>query len=487
MRSVRFSQSHPLQIASVSAGEGWGRVGITLCPGKKQLGAMTGAWDRDLKLDVGAIAEWGAVSVVSLIEPHELQSLCVSGLGEAVADAHMGWFHLPIRDMSVPDAAFGAKWATVSNLLCAQLRSGFNVLVHCKGGLGRAGIVASRILVDVGLDPSAALAAVRRVRPGAVETAAQERYVLSLTPTASPVSAPNQEAFEDRAIGALLGLATGDALGTSLEFSVRDAGPRITQLVGGGPFGLKAGEWTDDTAMALALAEALAVDPQLDEVDLMRRFTAWYRQGTYSCTGRCFDIGATTRAALVRFECTGDPIAGTTNPQSAGNGSLMRLAPVALRWSQNRTKLHEIAARQSRTTHGAEEAVSACVALAHILADAINGNGRDAVLAPRAMAVAPEVARVIGGSWRGKSRTEICSSGYVVHSLEASLWCVGRTASFADAIILAANLGNDADTVAAITGQLAGALYGGSSSPSHWLDKLAWRSRLETAAKALLP
>ena len=187
MRSVRFSQSHPLQIASVSAGEGWGRVGITLCPGKKQLGAMTGAWDRDLKLDVGAIAEWGAVSVVSLIEPHELQSLCVSGLGEAVADAHMGWFHLPIRDMSVPDAAFGAKWATVSNLLCAQLRSGFNVLVHCKGGLGRAGIVASRILVDVGLDPSAALAAVRRVRPGAVETAAQERYVLSLTPTTSPV------------------------------------------------------------------------------------------------------------------------------------------------------------------------------------------------------------------------------------------------------------------------------------------------------------
>ena len=131
--------------------------------------------------------------------------------------------------------------------------------------------------------------------------------------------------------------------------------------------------------------------------------------------------------------------------------------------------------------------MSACVAFADILADAINGYGRDAVLAPRAMAAAPEVARVIGGSWRGKSRTEICSSGYVVHSLEASLWCVGRTASFAEAIILAANLGDDADTVAAITGQLAGALYGRSSIPSHWLDKLAWRPRLETAAKALLP
>ena len=114
MASVRDSQSHPLQIASISAGEGWGRVGITLCPGKKHLGAMTGAWDRDLKLDVAAIAEWGAVSVVSLIEPHELKSLCVSGLGEAVADAHMGWFHVKRRPKGTPDRRpTGTPWRKV--------------------------------------------------------------------------------------------------------------------------------------------------------------------------------------------------------------------------------------------------------------------------------------------------------------------------------------------------------------------------------------
>ena len=171
---------------------------------------------------------------------------------------------------------------------------------------------------------------------------------------------------------------------------------------------------------------------------------------------------------------------------SAGNGSLMRLAPVAIRHWQNPDRLADVAARQSRTTHAAPEAVDACVAYAALLADAVAGKPRDEVLAPRKLGDTPAVRAVLGGSWRGKPRDAIKSSGYVIHSLEAALWCVARTSDFASAVLLAANLGDDADTTAAIAGQLAGALYGASNIPPEWLAKLAWRERLTDAARALL-
>jgi ADP-ribosyl-[dinitrogen reductase] hydrolase len=238
--------------------------------------------------------------------------------------------------------------------------------------------------------------------------------------------------------------------------------------------------------MALALADSLALHPLLDEADLMARFVDWHRNGSYSCTGSCFDIGVTTRQALARFRSSGDPVAGSTDPMSAGNGSLMRLSPVAIRHWQDPGALAAIAARQSMTTHAAAEAVSACVGFAELLGEAIAGEPRDKVLSARALDVAPAVRSVLAGSWRGKQRGEIRSSGYVVHSLEAALWCVARTGDYASAVLLAANLADDADTTAAITGQLAGALYGASGIPAAWLTKLAWRERLETAARALL-
>ena len=486
MASVRSSLTHPLQIASVSPGSEWGKIGITFCPGKKQPGAMTGAWDRDLGLDVDAIAAWGTSTVVTLVEQHELASLGVVDLGEAVEVAHMSWVHLPLRDVSVPGSAFELQWARLGPLLRSQLQCGFNIVVHCKGGLGRAGTIASLLLIDAGMAPQSALAAVRSVRPGAVETLGQEQYVLDRVPLPSVMPDTSTEAIADRAIGAFLGLAIGDALGTTLEFTRRDARPRVTDLVGGGPFALQPGEWTDDTAMALALADSLAADPLLNEHDLMARFVDWFRRGTTSCTGRCFDIGGTTRAALTSYERNGNPVAGATDPFSSGNGSLMRLAPVALRHWNDRERLADVAVRQGLVTHGAAEAVSSCLAFAHILADAIEGTTREELLAPRKLSVAPKVGQVIGGSWRGKPRRGIRSSGYVIDSLEAALWCVARTASFGDAVILAANLGDDADTVAAITGQLAGALYGVSAIPQRWMAKLAWRERLEAAARALV-
>lgn len=300
------------------------------------------------------------------------------------------------------------------------------------------------------------------------------------------ISSQSAESIRDRAVGALLGLAVGDAIGTTLEFGQRDTYPHLTDMVGGGPFGLEAGMWTDDTSMALALADSLLEKGGLDEADLMTRFCAWREEGRYSCAGHCFDIGDTVSTSLDRWLTTGDPIAGSTNPDRAGNGSLMRLAPIALRFWNDLDALKDAAARQSRTTHAAGEAVDACVAYAQILAAVIAGQSLDAALDMNFDCTEFSIIEIMQGSWRNKPRNLIGSSGYVVHSLEASLWSVGGGASFADSVLTAANLGGDADTTAAITGQLAGALYGLSGIPLGWRNRVSWSKHIIEVAERLL-
>jgi ADP-ribosyl-[dinitrogen reductase] hydrolase len=301
----------------------------------------------------------------------------------------------------------------------------------------------------------------------------------------------------------------GDALGTTLEFARRDTHPRHTEMIGGGPFDLAPGQWTDDTSMTLALAESLIAHPALDPRDLMDRFVGWYRRGAYSCTGACFDIGIATRKALTRYERTGDPIAGSTAPDTAGNGSLMRLAPVALATLDDPGEAERIAVDQSRTTHGAPQAVEACGYLVQLLRGAIQGeadvlrprpwigvdtdglrprrwsSGADDDLTPMARDGDAAIDALARGEWRGKVRDEIRSSGYVVHTLEAALWAVGTTDTFENALVLAVNLADDADTVGAVAGQLAGALYGASAIPERWLTPLAWRDRFIAIADQL--
>lgn len=291
--------------------------------------------------------------------------------------------------------------------------------------------------------------------------------------------------IEDRARGAFLGLAVGDALGATLEFEPRDTHPLHTEMLGGGPFNLSPGQWTDDTSMALALAESLIAHPDFDPTDLMRRFVAWAEDGTYSCTGTCFDIGLTTRQALSRFMRTGDPFAGSTAPDTAGNGSLMRVAPVALRALDDDARAVQIARDQSRTTHAAAQAVEACDLFVRILREAIQGAGKDA-LRSRPWDGTARVRDIAAGTWRGKARSQIKSSGYVIDTLEAALWCTDQAASFEEALVLAVNLAGDADTVGAVTGQIAGAVFGASAIPQRWLGPLAWREQLETLATQLV-
>ncbi|PNP99524.1 ADP-ribosylglycohydrolase family protein [Sphingobium sp. SA916] len=482
----RTSSSHPLQIAFVQTHASGGRIGITFCPGKKQRDALTGAWDRDLCVDLDAIQASGAAAVVSLIEPSEFQSLGVDRLGEEVRARHMDWFHLPIADVNIPGPLFEKEWTTIGANLRSRLRQGFDIVVHCKGGLGRAGMIAARLLVELGTEPRAAIGQVRMTRPGAIETHQQLAYVQQKVAVAETAPAQTPAATRDRGRGALIGLAVGDALGTTLEFARRDSYPVLTDMIGGGPFGLKPGEWTDDTSMALALADSLICCNGINEADLMKRFVAWRDEGAYSSNGHCFDIGMTVSAALARWERSGNPIAGSTDPTSAGNGSLMRLAPVALRYHDDLPALDDAATRQSRVTHGAPEAVGACAIYARMIASAISGSTLDEVLNVNRERLTGKIADIVGGSWRGKPRQDTHASGYVAHSLEAALWCIGRTGSFAEAVLTAANLGEDADTTAAITGQLAGAVYGEDGIPEAWRDRIVGYERISEMADQLL-
>lgn len=290
----------------------------------------------------------------------------------------------------------------------------------------------------------------------------------------------------DRARGALLGLAVGDPLGTTLEFSRRDCHPLHTDMVGGGVFNLKPGQWTDDTAMALALADSLISCRGFDAHDLMHRFVRWYRHGEYSCTGRCFDIGTATRAALVHYELAGEPYAGSTDPYSAGNGSLMRLAPVALFALDDEQLALQIAADQGRTTHAAKPCIEACQLFVSLLRAAILGHRNIIALASQLGRNYPVIRHVTDRNWDQLDRDQISSSGYVISTVEAALWSVARTDSFENALILAVNLGQDADTVGAVTGQLAGAVYGASSIPPRWQAHLARQSKIDNSARQLL-
>lgn len=476
-RNLRTSITDPIQIPTLSAASG--RIGISFCPGKQGPALAGFDWKRDLAVDLDAVRGWGAAAVVSLIERHEMELLGVEDLETAVAARGMEWFHLPIPDVTAPGEEFEQRWHTAGARLRSLLTDGESVFIHCRGGLGRAGTVAARLLIELGItDSDTAIAQVRKVRPGAIETRAQEDHLRAI------------ERIYDRSCGCLIGLAVGDALGTTLEFKPRDTYPHITDMVGGGPFGLDAGIWTDDTSMALALGEALLASAEKGSVfepeEAQRRFVSWWRNGAFSPTGSCFDIGIATRQALARFEETGDPIAGSTDPYSAGNGSLMRLAPVAV-WGirQDPAIVTRVARRQSMTTHAADACLDACEAYALVLRAAILGADFEDALAVPVNGFGPVIGPIMAGSWRGKTRDQISSSGYVAHSLEAAIWSVANTTSFDAAVLLAANLGDDADTTAAIAGQLAGALYGASSIRQSWLDKLAWRDEIEALARNL--
>ena len=287
--------------------------------------------------------------------------------------------------------------------------------------------------------------------------------------------------------GCLLGLAVGDAIGAAVEFKPRGSFPPLTDMIGGGPFHLRPGQWTDDTSMALCLATSLVECRGFSALDQMQRYVRWRDTGYLSSTGRCFDIGNTVASALNRFTHSGVSLAGSTAESSAGNGSLMRLAPIPIFYFTMIDEAESFAAESSRTTHGTPECVDACRFFARVLHRALEGRPKTEVLLGDAgqFTGAPRIVAIANGGYLRTPADDITGSGYVVASLEAALWSFLRTDSFGDAVLAAANLGDDADTTAAICGQVAGAHYGASGIPSAWLERLTMVDEIRELADRL--
>lgn len=460
---------------------------------------------------------------------------------------------LPIRDMDVcgPD-----HMRRILGVIDERLAGGRRVYVHCWGGIGRTGTVIGCWLVRHGHGGEEALERVnalfRTMSPakvrkhassGSPQTERQRAMVrgwaahekqsppggreayprpaieaaikdLSLDAILTQIGerrsshrAENTNAdwaliapapdidrgMRDRMRGALIGLAVGDAVGTAVEFRARGSFAPVKDMVGGGPFRLQPGQWTDDTSMALCLAESLIERRDFDPHDQMERYLRWWRQGHLSSTGAFFDIGNTCAEALRAFEQNGEPYAGSTDEWTAGNGSLMRLAPIPIFYFGRAEEPVEMAAESSRTTHGAAVAIDACRYLAALITGALRGASKDKLLSGpyepeagywAAHPLHPAIAGIAGGSFR-KPREAVRGTTYAADALEAAIWAFSESTEFQAGCLLAVNLGDDADTTAAIYGQLAGAFYGESAIPGDWRAKLAHKALLDRYAESL--
>ncbi len=295
------------------------------------------------------------------------------------------------------------------------------------------------------------------------------------------------EIYDKKARGTLLGLACGDAVGTTVEFCPRDRFTPVTNMIGGGKFRLAPGEWTDDTSMALCLADSLLACNGFDARDQMERYWRWANEGYNSVRPHPIGMGKTVIQALRAYRKTDNPYSGSIDEKSAGNGSLMRLAPVAIYYSSQLDSAVQYAKLSATTTHQAPDCLSATGWFAELLVRAMTQEcDKSTLLAPPFKAgLNPNIQAIAEGSYRTKTRDQIKGSGWVVESLEAALWAFWHGESFEEAILLAVNLGDDADTTAAITGQLAGAFYGLEGIPDAWLSKLYIRDHIDQLARAL--
>lgn len=294
----------------------------------------------------------------------------------------------------------------------------------------------------------------------------------------------------DRLKGMMIGLAVGDALGAPVEFQPPGSFDPVDAYRAGGPHGLLPGYWTDDTSMALCSAVSLCARGGFDPEDQLQRFLRWFREGYLSSTGRCFDIGNRTLEALLRYERSGELYAGEESWDSAGNGALMRLAPIVMHAHRQPDEAVRLAAEHALLTHGDPRCVESNRIFARLLTAALDSSDRHRLLAQlegwQSTVEDVELQMVVAGSYRHRSPPQIRGSGYVIASLEAALWAFAQSDDFASGMLLAVNLGDDADTTGAIYGQLAGAFYGESAIPQEWRHELHLYDHISTLALGLI-
>lgn len=278
--------------------------------------------------------------------------------------------------------------------------------------------------------------------------------------------------MKNKIMGTLMGLAVGDAIGTTVEFKPRYSFPEVTDMTGGGPFNLKVGQWTDDTSMALCLADSI-INSGFDCYDQMTRYCKWWKDGYMSSTGKCFDIGFTTSWALDTFLSCDDEFGSADDSDGAsGNGGLMRIAPVVMAYHKD-ANFKQRVIDCTRTTHSAHKCIESSILFCEMIRRAYNTNNKDDIFSSHGYdTFNAEVASVQYGLYLNDSYEQLKGSGYVIDTLRTALWCFYNTDNFKDAVLKAVNVGDDADTVGAVCGQIAGAFYGLDGIPSEWVDKI---------------
>jgi ADP-ribosyl-[dinitrogen reductase] hydrolase len=389
------SLSHRLIVAEVACGPGV--IGMTFCPGKKGSSAYGEAWDRDLAIDLDAIDEWRPDIVVTLMEPHEFDLLRVPELGAAMELRRFQWLHLPIEDVSIPDEAFERLWTWFGHLLRGRLDAGGRVLLHCRGGLGRTGLIAARLLVEFGQGPEIAMAAVRAVRPGAIETRAQEAYVRGLAPQAIAYG------DADRVLGSLLGGAVGDAFGYAVEFMDlaeirRRHGPEglIEPVLADGRLVV-----SDDTQMTLftgeGLANGLSASASRPEdggtlAAIRSAYLSWLQTQCGRAPNRGVAAGLQKFAELWARRAPGSTCTsalragGSGSPQapindSKGCGGVMRVAPIGLVRDLDPDEAFDLAASAAALTHGHPSGYLSAGAMACLVRQLLDGAALETGLA----------------------------------------------------------------------------------------------------------
>ena len=280
---------------------------------------------------------------------------------------------------------------------------------------------------------------------------------------------------QNQGIGSIIGLAIGDALGTTLEFSSNPPEDRSLwhcEITGGGPFCVPVGGWTDDTSMALALGYAYQTKQGFDPEEISKNFIAWWLDGEYSWANNCFDIGGATLSALTRLNHLrpGESFyQGATNAESSGNGGIMRLAPAVVANSSDLELAVKESVLQSQITHASEE----CCLYADLLARVIYAG--DPFITEVADYILPDST-----PW-----SQLPSSGYVKDTFECAMWAARNSTSFEECLLLAVNRRGDADTIGAVAGQIAGAMYGYTSIPQRWNEVLVWHDDIVSLATSL--
>ncbi len=299
----------------------------------------------------------------------------------------------------------------------------------------------------------------------------------------------------NKAKGSLYGLYIGDALGAPLEFQNMDGIDGITDYVDGGVHSVKRGQFTDDTSMTLALMDSLVTAGGFDHRDQMERYVKWQRDGEYSSKGFCFDIGITTTRALLKFRQIGDPIAGGTEYQNSGNGSLMRLAPIPLLYHKDGLEeMIKMSCESSVTTHGSKIVLDSLAYFVIAYNKILNGEkdkskiikAKDSDMIRFGINDPCVVEDIHEVDFDELKRYDLKPTGFVVDSIVCAMWCLRHTNTFEEAVLKAVNLGGDSDTIGAITGQLAGAYYGFDAIPDHLVKGLSNQDMLKQYTEPFL-